>query len=356
MTKAAEIHTAMKGIDPLRVAVLPLAAKKSAMPRHGWQEGAEAVDLAAAKSVLAGLMQSEKPPMAVHVSGPGDPLASAVDTIEFLAFAKSEYPGLVLSVSTNGLALPELLDDLLAAGTASVSLRVHAVDAAVAEDVYAWVRPGKKTMPLSQGVGALLADQALAAKMLAERGVECIVESACIPDVNDTHLPEVARVMAGLGAWGMRLAGCTGPEIREAVAGHLDLLPVLEAREPNVEAQGLDASRPCVAVATTDGIRVDGHLGQAKMLMVYEMSGGQVSFKEARPAPAPGTEDRWGVLAETFSDCRAVLAAHAGDAPRKALAGDGIRLLQAQGGIEGAVKQAFEGSMSKAPSCGGSPC
>jgi nitrogen fixation protein NifB len=252
--------------------------------------------------------------------------------------------------------LPELLDDLLAAGAASVSLRVHAVGAAVAKDVYAWVRPGKKTMPLAEGVGALLADQAVSARMLAERGVEFVVESACIMDVNDEHLPEVARIMAGLGASGIRLAGCTGPEVREAVAGHLDLLPVLEAQEPNIDAPDLDASRPCVAVATTDGIQVDGHLGQAKMLLVYEMSGGQVSFKEARQAPAPGTEDRWHVLAQTLSDCRAVLAAHAGESPRKALAGDGIRLLQAQGGIEGAVKQAFDGSMSKAPSCGGSPC
>ncbi len=54
----------------------------------------------------------------IGIAGPGDPLANEA-TFEVLGAINREFPEIILCVSTNGLLLPEKLDDLLRSGVRS---------------------------------------------------------------------------------------------------------------------------------------------------------------------------------------------------------------------------------------------
>ena len=95
---------------------------------------------------------------------------------------------------------------------------------------------------------------------------------------------------------------------------------------PAVRAARPAEDRPCVAVATMEGVLVNQHLGEAYRLAIYGRGQHGFELVETRPAPPPGGgRDRWLALAKTLHDCRALLVASAGEAPRSVLAEHGIR-------------------------------
>ena len=364
MTSDVKNHPRFVGSIPRETVTLAVSPKRNAMARHGClaDEGADALDPRIAAEWLARLMEAEIPPKRLVLAGPGDPLATSGDTLDLLRQAHAAYPGLSLSITTTGLGLPGLVDDLAAAGVSEVTLLVDAVDQAEGESVYRWIRPGTRTLPLAQGVSMLLADQKECVSKLVAAGITVNVETRCIPGVNDQHLPSVARAMAGYGASGIRITTCPvedkacDPDIvaaaLAAIGDCMEILPEQPSPETPAPEQLIDQSRPYVAVATSDGIGVNAHLGQAHKLMIYGLEGGGVSFVGARETPEPGTDDRWNKLAAGISDCRAILAAHAGEIPRKTLAENGIRVFEAHGSIEGAVKKVYAGAKGMAaPSC-----
>lgn len=367
MTIAAKNHPVTVGLSSEKTVVLAVASRTNAMLRHKRPSGAEALEVSAALKWLERLMDTKSAPEAAVIMGPGEPLATATDTTALISSIGERYPELKICLSTNGLGLPAMLNDPAAAMLSEVTLQVNAADPEIAMSVYAWIRPGKRTLPLAEGVRVLLDDQVASAERLSGMNIPVIVESRCIPGVNQGHLPEVAALMSENGAGCMRLisgftetAECGGvflEKIREKCAVYLKMVPEIQKIESLPPEVFLDGNRPCVAVASTDGASVDAHLGQATVLMVYEMQGGAVTFVGARETPAPGTEGRWLKLADVLSDCRAVLVAHAGESPRKVLSGKGIRLLESEGGIESAVKKVFTASSGhNEPTCGGPGC
>jgi nitrogen fixation protein NifB len=106
---------------------------------------------------------------------------------------------------------------------------------------------------------------------------------------------------------------------------------------------GPTESRPCVAVATTDGAEVNEHLGHATKFLVYKAAGGHGRMEGVRDAPPKGGGgSRWAALAEVLPDCFALLVADAGDSPRQALYELGIEVRSMPGAaIEDAVADAL---------------
>jgi nitrogen fixation protein NifB len=91
-------------------------------------------------------------------------------------------------------------------------------------------------------------------------------------------------------------------------------------------------------------MEVDLHLGQAIRLMIYgPREDGLPCLLETREAPEPGTADRWGELAKILHDCFAILAASAGETPRRMLAEKGVKVLITQDAIEGTVDVLYGG-------------
>lgn len=91
-----------------------------------------------------------------------------------------------------------------------------------------------------------------------------------------------------------------------------------------------------IAVASTDGMKVDQHFGRATHFYVYEIGEGMAMAEGPRvvkpycsPEPKHSFErSRLKPILEMLSDCREVYVAQIGDAPREALLQAGITARQ----------------------------
>ena len=78
--------------------------------------------------------------------------------------------------------------------------------------------------------------------------------------------------------------------------------------------------------------------------MVYTQQDGRVTLREARPTPPKGGGlQRWQALAETLSDCSALLVSGVGANPRQVLGAAGIDVHEIEGLIEEAVRAVLAG-------------
>lgn len=314
---------------------------------------------------------------AVNVGGPGDPMATPELTMEVLAMLRAKLPGVSLCLTTLGLGLTALADRLAALDLAHLAMLVDAVDPLVAAKVYAWIRPGVRTIPLAQAADQLINEQAAAITALKARGLPVIVKTTVYPGVNVEHVELIAATAARLGATELRLfpfsavddgsprpLGQLDPArleaLTQAAAAHLptmfidpracDKALTYDFGQPEAAGHALprpSESRPYLAVCSSNGFDVDLHLGQAEQYLIYGPKNGPVALLEARPAPAPGGgEARWRQTAQILGDCFAVLAAAAGEAPKRALAEAGLSVLCQEGNIEGMV-EALHGGRKK---------
>src|SRR5512138_2680634 len=154
----------------------------------------------AVRKVLA--VAAEIPELSVvGIAGPGDALANPEATYATLEGIRRAAPDLTLCLSTNGLALPDHADRLVAAGVRHVTVTVNMTDPEVGERIYPWiVRDGRKVR--GREASRILSErQLLGIARLRARGALVKVNSVVIPGVNDAHLPQVARAARRAGAF-----------------------------------------------------------------------------------------------------------------------------------------------------------
>lgn len=443
MSAASPSFTGSACTKPGRV-LLPIAGKSPARRRFGEPQTpgrallpSEALQwlerMLAGGAALSGAGISCVGISCVGIGGPGDPLADPAPTLETLGAVRSAHPELSLSLSTLGLCPPEvsiadLARELAALGLSRVTLMVDAVDPAIVEKLYAWIRPGRRNVPLDQAAVLLVDAQAQAIRALREAGLRVTVAMTVYAGVNDHHVEDVASIAASLGADMLALTpfqgstaaasgtetapcapsscascgsakGCGGKapehaeepeipelpaldparleELRAAAARYITLTPAgdpcgqdvawAESLGPEDAGAALHLNNPAVprpapgkpnvAVASSDGMEVDLHLGQAIRFLVYgpRPGDGLPSLLGMREAPEPGSSKemgggasgggnaRWNALADTLSDCFAVLASSVGQNPRKALAARGITVLTTEADVQGAVDVLYGG-------------
>ena len=95
----------------------------------------------------------------VNISGPGDPLATPELTLRILCMLRKKNPEISLCLTTLGFGAAELAGRLSEPGLAHVSILMDAVDREVVEKIYAWIRPGAKTLPLGEAARMLVEEQ-----------------------------------------------------------------------------------------------------------------------------------------------------------------------------------------------------
>ena len=328
------------------------------------------------------IMEKEPRISVVGIAGPGDPLANPSETLETLRLIRGKFPGMLLCLATNGLALPNYLDELAEIGVSHVTVTVNAVDPEIGSRIYAWVRDGKVIYRKTQAAELLLERQLESISGLHDRGIIVKVNTIVIPGVNDHRLREVAEKVAALGA---DLLNCMPiypnrdtpfAEVREPTATHLEelrseaekFLPQMRhctrCRADAVGLLGADRSeewrgclgscsrepasllehRPYVAVASHEGILVNQHLGEAGRFQIWGPASGGFRLVEERPAPKPGTgPQRWQALADILKDCRAVLVSGCGERPREILTASGALPVEMNGLIETGLRTIYEG-------------
>ena len=320
----------------------------------------------------------------VGIAGPGDPFANPEETMETLRLVREKYPEMLLCVATNGLDVLPYIDELAELQVSHVTLTINAIDPAIGAEIYAWVRYQKRMYRDLQGAQLLLENQLAALQKLKRLGVTAKVNSIIIPGINDTHVVEVARQVAAMGADILNClpyynttetvfenipepepamvkeiqdeAGKLLPQMKHCARCRADAVGIIgevnneEIMEKMAEAARLPKNpeefRPFIAVASIEGVLVNQHLGEADRFLVYALDEDKRSctLVDSRPAPPPGGgKDRWEALASRLSDCRALLVNSAGDSPKNVLNAKGIDVMSLEGVIEEAVYGVFTG-------------
>jgi nitrogen fixation protein NifB len=317
----------------------------------------------------------------VGIAGPGDPFANPEQTMETMRLVRERYPEMLLCLATNGLNAAAYLDGMAELHVSHVTVTVNAVDPEVAARIYAWVREGKRIRGPREGAEILLFRQLEVIRGLKARGITTKVNTIVIPGVNDSHVNEVARRMAELGVDilnivpyyrndGANFAHIPEPSaelIRDLRAKAGAFLPMMHhctrcradavgllgegissemtsVLQGCATSQGDESSRPYVAVASTDGVSVNEHLGQADRFLIYENTPAGPALRESRPAAGKGGGiQRWNRVAESLRDCRSLLVSGIGTNPRGVLSNRGIEVHQTEGPILSTVAFVFNG-------------
>ncbi len=135
----------------------------------------------------------------VGIAGPGDPLVNA-PTFVVLRHIHYEYPDLTLCVSTNGLLLPDRLEQLIASGVRSLTVTINAVSPVTAEQIYSWIIYQGRRHTGREAAELLLANQWKGLAAAVEEGLIVKVNTVFIPGVNEAELPLIAERAGKLGA------------------------------------------------------------------------------------------------------------------------------------------------------------
>ncbi|MBI3354367.1 MAG: radical SAM protein [Nitrospirae bacterium] len=135
----------------------------------------------------------------VGIAGPGDPLSNDA-AFEVMRVIHKKFPELILCISTNGLLLPDKLNELIEAGLRSLTITINAVNAETAAKIYSHAIYNNVIYRGTDAADLLLGNQWLGLKMAVESGLLVKVNSIYIPGINDSEIPEIARLAGGMGA------------------------------------------------------------------------------------------------------------------------------------------------------------
>ncbi|MDD2664445.1 MAG: nitrogenase cofactor biosynthesis protein NifB [Dechloromonas sp.] len=154
----------------------------------------------AIRKVLA--VAAEIPQMTVlGIAGPGDPLANPARTFDTFRQLSEKAPDIKLCVSTNGLSLPEHVDEIAKHNIDHVTITINCVDPEIGAQIYPWIYWQNKRIRGVEAARILIEQQQKGLEMLTARGILVKVNSVLIPGVNDQHLAEVSKIVKAKGAF-----------------------------------------------------------------------------------------------------------------------------------------------------------
>ena len=154
----------------------------------------------AVRKVLA--VASAIPQMTVlGIAGPGDALANPAKTFETFRRLHEQAPDIKLCLSTNGLALPDHVDEICSYNVDHVTITINMIDPRVGALIYPWIYHDHRRITGVEASRILHERQMLGLEMLTRRGVLTKINSVLIPGINDAHMVEVNREVRARGAF-----------------------------------------------------------------------------------------------------------------------------------------------------------
>lgn len=151
-----------------------------------------------ALSEVARYMENTDNLTVAGIAGPGEPLFNST-TFETLKLVRSNYPALMLCLSTNGLLLPEYAECLHDLGVRTLTVTLNTIDPEVGERIYAHVEHDGQVLEGRKAAEVLLENQLIGIEKAVRLGMIVKVNSILIPGINDNgHLEKVARTVKKL--------------------------------------------------------------------------------------------------------------------------------------------------------------
>jgi nitrogen fixation protein NifB len=145
---------------------------------------------------------SEVPQLSVlGIAGPGDAAFDWKKSRKTFELVKARVPDLKLCLSTNGLALPDIVDELASLDVDHVTITINMVDPQVGTKIYPWIYYNRRRYTGLEASQILHERQMEGLRRLVEKNILVKVNSVLIPGINDEHLLEVNRVVKQMGAF-----------------------------------------------------------------------------------------------------------------------------------------------------------
>ena len=136
----------------------------------------------------------------VAVAGPGEPLFNE-ETFETFRLVKAEFPHLMRCMSTNGLLLPDRIDDIEELGIGTLTVTLNAVDPTIGKLIYSFVNYHGKIYRGEEAAEILLKNQLEGIREAVKRKIIVKVNTVYIPTINDKHIVDIAKQIGKMGVY-----------------------------------------------------------------------------------------------------------------------------------------------------------
>ncbi len=302
----------------------------------------------------------EVPLEVVGIAGPGDPLANPEKVFKTLELVREAYPDVAFCMATNGIALPDYVEEIKRLGVGFMTVTINAATPETGAKVYRWARYKKKVLRGEEGAAKILENQLMGIRMLKAAGITVKVNVVMVPGVNDHEVESIAELARLVGADVMNILpmmpveGTPFGDIEPSSAEEVTVIrskageyvkQVSHCRRCRADAVGTltnglspekvaemlkkaampKEKRTRVALTSREGVLVNQHLGEADRFLVYELQDNEAVLVEERPAPDSGTGDiRWRTMCETLQDCGWIAVSGIGGKPKEVLEESGV--------------------------------
>ena len=135
----------------------------------------------------------------VGVAGPGDTLATDF-ALETFRKVRDEFPQMIKCMSTNGLLLPQMADQIIDAQIDTLTVTVNAVDPEIQAKINEFIIYNGKRIEGIDAARILIKNQLEGIEKVSSAGVTVKVNTVFIPEINREHIPLVAKTVAERGA------------------------------------------------------------------------------------------------------------------------------------------------------------
>jgi len=150
-------------------------------------------------SMVTHRIEKAKPPSIVEIGGPGEPLVNTA-TYTLLRQLHTIDPDMPLSVWTNGVLLPDRLDDLVHAGTSRLTLSLPAATTETAENIYEAVVYRGRRHEGPEAAQIVLQQQWNGLSNAVEAGMIATIYVPVIAGVNDHEVSMIRLRAEEIGA------------------------------------------------------------------------------------------------------------------------------------------------------------
>jgi nitrogen fixation protein NifB len=133
------------------------------------------------------------------IAGPGDTLASG-HALETFRLIHKKYPELINCLSTNGLLLERYAGELRRVGVGTVTVTVNALDPLILDRICAGIFLDGKAYEGTEAASILIEAQKRGIRKAADLELLVKINIVLIPGLNDSHIAEIAKTTAELGA------------------------------------------------------------------------------------------------------------------------------------------------------------
>ncbi|MCR4792092.1 MAG: radical SAM protein [Lachnospiraceae bacterium] len=133
------------------------------------------------------------------VAGPGDTLATPY-ALETFRKIKEKFPNIIKCMSTNGLMLSELADEVTDAGIDSLTVTVNAVDPSIQAQINDFIIWHGQRIEGIEAARILIKNQLEGIRKVSSAGVTVKVNTVLIPEINKDHIGEIAKTVSEHGA------------------------------------------------------------------------------------------------------------------------------------------------------------